>query len=123
MPEYQKNLKNVDYLLDKRLIDIFQYIDENLGSDLSNNKIAELAFVSKDYVGQFFKSLTGGNLQDYIENRRLERAHYLLRNSKSSIQEIAIKVGFNDPAYFSRRFKIRYQTNAKEIRKSEYQLM
>lgn len=117
-PEFKKNLEKLNYLLDNRLIRIIQHIQENLGQDLSNERIAEVAFVSKDYVGQFFKTLTDSNLQDYIENRRLEQAHFLLRTANDNIQEIAHKVGFKDPAYFSRRFKMRFNENAKEIRKS-----
>jgi AraC-like DNA-binding protein len=117
-PELKKNIEKLTYLLDKRLVKIIQYIQENLGKDLSNEIIAEQIFVSKDYVGQFFKTLTGNNLQDYIENRRLEAAHFLLRTSSDNIQEIARNVGFKDPAYFSRRFKMRFTENAKEIRKS-----
>ena len=79
--------------------------------------IAAVAFVSKDYVGQFFKSLTNTNLQDYIENQRLERAHYLLRSTNDNVQAIANKVGFKDPAYFSRRFKIKFKRNANHVRK------
>ena len=119
-PELSKYTERLGYLLDKRLISIIQYIQDNLEKDLSNNKIAELAYVSKDYIGQFFKSLTNTNLQDYIENRRLEQAHFLLRTTTDNIQEIAHKVGFKDPAYFSRRFKIRFMQNAKEVRKYDY---
>jgi AraC-like DNA-binding protein len=122
-PALQGSLQKLNYLLDKRLISIIQYIQFNLEKDLSNNIIASLAYVSKDYVGQFFKSLTNHNLQDYIENRRLEHAHYLLRITNDNIQEIAHKVGFKDPAYFSRRFKIRFNQNAKEVRKSDYVVM
>lgn len=117
-PELKPYTDRLTYLLDKRLVKIIQYVQENLASDLSNEKIAEVAFVSKDYVGQFFKTLTGKNLQDYIENRRLELAHYLLRTSTDNIQEIARMVGFKDPAYFSRRFKMRYNENAKVIKKA-----
>lgn len=117
--DMESNIEKLDYLLDKRLISIIQYIQENLEKDLSNHQIAQLAFVSKDYIGQFFKSLTNNNLQDYIENRRLDHAHFLLRSSTDSIQEIAQKVGFKDPAYFSRRFKIKFNQNAREVRTSD----
>ncbi len=122
-PTLDMNLQKLKFLNDKRLIDIIQFIQDNLEKDLANHQIASLAYVSKDYIGQFFKSLTNQNLQDYIENRRLERAHYLLRTTHDNIQEIAHKVGFKDPAYFSRRFKIKYDQNAKEIRKSEFLIM
>jgi AraC-like DNA-binding protein len=116
-PEYEKNFEKIVYLLDKRLVNIIQYIGSNLSDDLSNIKIAQKAYVSKDYVGQFFKTLTNTNLQDYIENQRLEKALYLLRTSKDNVQEIAHAVGFKDPAYFSRRFKLKYNMNANQVRK------
>lgn len=115
--EFERNFDKVRFLLDKRLVDIIQFVQNHLHEDLTNQKIATLAYVSKDYVGQFFKSLTNTNLQDYIENQRLERAHYLLRTSHDNIQEISGKVGFKDPAYFSRRFKIKFSKNANQVRK------
>ncbi len=122
-PNYTENIKNLNFLLDIRLITIIQFIQDNLHLDLSNKQIASLVFVSKDYIGQFFKSLTNTNLQDYIENRRLEKAHHLLRTTNDNIHDIALKVGFKDPAYFSRRFKIRFNLNAKEVRKSDFLVM
>jgi len=122
-PEFEKNFEKVNFLLDKRLINIIQHIQKNLDQDLSNHLIAEKAFVSKDYVGQFFKSNTNHNLQDYIESRRLDKAHYLLRTTNDSIHEIALEVGFKDPAYFSRRFKIRFNKNAKEVRRYDFQVV
>jgi transcriptional regulator GlxA family with amidase domain len=117
--EYKSQISKLDYLLDKRLINIIEHIQNNLDQDLSNQKIADLAYVSRDYIGQFFKSLTNHNLQDYIENRRLEQAHYLLRSSTDSVQEIARRVGFKDPAYFSRRFRLKYNQKARDIRETD----
>jgi len=118
-PEYAKNIEKLDFLLDRRLVNIIQHIQEHLEKDLSNERIASLAYVSKDYVGQFFKTLTKNNLQEYIENQRLEKAHLLLRTTRDSVQEISHQVGFKDPAYFSRRFKMKYMVNANQLRKQE----
>jgi len=118
-PDYKRNFEKISFLLDKRLVNIIQYIQSNLGGDLSNQTIAALAYVSKDYVGQFFKTMTNTNLQDYIENQRLERAQYLLRTTKDNVQEIAHSIGFKDPAYFSRRFKMKFNRNANQIRKDD----
>lgn len=118
-PQFREQVSKLDYLLDRRLISIIEYIQNNLEGDLSNQKIADLAFVSRDYIGQFFKSLTNHNLQDYIENRRLEHAHFLLRSTSDSVQEIARRVGFKDPAYFSRRFRMKYNQKARDIRETD----
>ena len=110
---------NSTYFKDPRLIDIFAYIKENLNGDLSNKKLASVANVSEDYVGQYFKMLTGINPQDYIEYQRMERAVSLLRTSKKSIREIGADVGYKDTAYFCRRFKMMFGIPAGKMRRRE----
>jgi len=110
---------NVTYFKDPRLIDIFTYIKDNLGGDLSNQQLANVANVSEDYVGQYFKMLTGINPQDYIEYQRMEAAVNLLRTSKLSIREIGKKIGFKDTAYFCRRFKMMFGIPAGKMRRRE----
>jgi AraC-like DNA-binding protein len=110
---------NSTYFKDPRLIDIFNYINEHLGGDLSNKKLAEVANVSEDYVGQYFKMLTGINPQDYIEYQRMEEAVTLLRTSKKSIRDIGHEVGYKDTAYFCRRFKMMFGIPAGKMRRRE----
>ena len=110
---------NSTYFKDPRLIDIFAYIKDNLGGDLSNKVLANVANVSEDYVGQYFKMLTGINPQDYIEYQRMEAAVGLLRTSKKSIRAIGAEVGYKDTAYFCRRFKMMFGIPAGKMRRRE----
>ena len=110
---------NMTYFKDPRLLDIFTYIKENLQGDLSNKALSEIANVSEDYVGQYFKMLTGINPQDYIEYQRMEKAVHLLRTSKQSIREIGHDVGYKDTAYFCRRFKMMFGLSAGKMRRRE----
>jgi AraC-like DNA-binding protein len=110
---------NSTYFKDPRLIDIFGYIKRELGGDLSNKVLANVANVSEDYVGQYFKMLTGINPQDYIEYQRMEMAVNLLRTSKKSIREIGREVGYKDTAYFCRRFKMMFGIPAGKMRRRE----
>jgi AraC family transcriptional regulator of arabinose operon len=110
---------NMTYFKDPRLLDIFTYIKGNMQGDLSNKALAEVASVSEDYVGQYFKMLTGINPQDYIEYQRMEKAIQLLRTSKRSIREIGQDVGYKDTAYFCRRFKMMFGLSAGKMRRRE----
>lgn len=110
---------NSTYFKDPRLIDIFGFIKENLEGDLSNKVLANVANVSEDYVGQYFKMLTGINPQDYIEYQRMEEAVNLLRTSKKSIRDIGKEVGYKDTAYFCRRFKMMFGIPAGKMRRRE----
>lgn len=115
----EKLATNSNYFKDPRLINIFNYIRENLSGDLSNRVLAAVAHVSEDYVGQYFKMLTGINPQDYIEYQRMERAVSLLRTTKKSIRDIGKEVGFKDTAYFCRRFKMMFGIPAGRMRRRE----
>ncbi|MEY2792996.1 MAG: hypothetical protein RJA76_988 [Bacteroidota bacterium] len=110
---------NSTYFKDPRLIDIFAFIKDNLGGDLSNKILANVANVSEDYVGQYFKMLTGINPQDYIEYQRMEAAVGLLRTTKKSIRAIGSEVGYKDTAYFCRRFKMMFGIPAGKMRRRE----
>ncbi|MBD2713534.1 helix-turn-helix transcriptional regulator [Microvirga sp. STR05] len=110
---------NSTYFKDPRLIDLFNYIKENIGGDLSNKVLSNVANVSEDYVGQYFKMLTGINPQDYIEYQRMERAVFLLRTTKKSIRDIGKEVGYKDTAYFCRRFKMMFGIPAGKMRRRE----
>jgi len=110
---------NSTYFKDPRLIDIFTFIKENINGDLSNKVLANVANVSEDYVGQYFKMLTGINPQDYIEYQRMEEAVNLLRTSKKSIRDIGQDVGYKDTAYFCRRFKMMFGIPAGKMRRRE----
>ena len=110
---------NSTYFKDPRLIDIFAYIKKNLSENLSNKILADVANVSEDYVGQYFKMLTGINPQDYIEYQRMEMAVNMLRTSKKSIRDIGKEVGYKDTAYFCRRFKMMFGIPAGKMRRRE----
>ncbi|KOY87518.1 AraC family transcriptional regulator [bacterium 336/3] len=110
---------NSTYFKDPRLLEIFSYIKKYLGGDLSNKVLASVANVSEDYVGQYFKFLTGINPQDYIEYQRMEKAVDLLKTTKKSVREIGKDVGYKDTAYFCRRFKMMFGLPAGKMRKRE----
>ncbi|MTI38324.1 helix-turn-helix domain-containing protein [Fulvivirga lutimaris] len=110
---------NSTYFKDPRLIKLFKYIKDNLSGELTNKALSDIADVSEDYVGQYFKTLTGINPQDYIEYQRMEFAVKLLRTTKMSIRDIGKNCGYKDTAYFCRRFKMMYGIPAGKMRKRE----
>lgn len=101
------------------MIKIFEFIKDNLEADLSNKQLAKVVGVSEDYVGQYFKMLTGINPQDYIEYQRMEKAVVLLRTTKKSIQDVGKNIGYKDTTYFCRRFKMMFGITARKMRNRE----
>ena len=70
--------------------------------------IAELAShfnMSVSYFAHFFKQYAQKSVIEYINELRILRAKTFLEKEEASISEIAIRVGFSDINYFSRKFK------------------
>ncbi len=115
----EKLATNNTYFKDVRLVEIFNHIKSDLNGDLSNKILAKIANISEEYVGQYFKQLTGINPQDYIEYQRMEKSIILLRTSKKSIREISTEIGYKDTAYFCRRFKMMFGIPAGKMRRRD----
>lgn len=73
---------------------------------------------SKTTVQNKLNSLTGLSARELISSLRINWAKQLLTNNLYNISEIAYKVGFNDPKYFSRCFKNLSGINPKKYRES-----
>jgi AraC-like DNA-binding protein len=82
-----------------------QYMDANLGKQITAAELAGIAGISPDYFVKKFGQETGMTIKQYLVKRRCEVAADLLIDSKISIQEIAFYVGYEDSSYFTRVFK------------------
>ncbi len=124
--EKNTNIENTNELLkkdirpsDKRLVDkICEYIDKNYKDSSLNVQILANDFsLHPSYINSVFKKNIGTSILSYINGKRLEYAKKLIEESDISIKEIAIKSGFNDAFYFSKKFKAKYDVSPSRIRK------
>ena len=95
---------------------IKNYIISNLEFDVGIQDIAEVFHYNTQYLGRFFKKITGQSINGFISNQRLERAAELLKNTDFSIIEISAVTGFNNVTYFNRLFKKKYGATPTEYR-------
>ncbi|WP_162990135.1 AraC family transcriptional regulator [Mesobacillus foraminis] len=84
---------------------IKDYIFDNLSKDLSLNAVADVVHLSPRYISRIFKKNTGKNFVDYVTGERMKAAREMILLSEDNIEEIASKVGYNNPAYFTKKFK------------------
>lgn len=104
--------------ISKKFIDrIIEYIDEHI-SDVSLNGVAEHFNVSTAHLSRIFKENAGINFSDYVAEKKLQKAVELLLNDNNcNIGDIAKTLGYNTPAYFSRKFKERFNLSPAMYRK------
>ncbi len=83
-----------------------EYIEDNYGDpNLNLNQICDYLNISTSRFSSIFKEATGKTFVEVLTSVRMERAKSLLRKTSLKNYEIAEKVGFSDPHYFSIAFK------------------
>lgn len=80
-------------------------VKEKLGNDLTVDTLCAAVNMSRTSFYNKIKALTGIAPNDFIRNIRMKEAAYLLKTHRYTIAEIADRVGFADPKYFTDAFK------------------
>lgn len=80
-------------------------IQEFYHTGITLEEIADRLNITPEYLGTRFHKELGVNFSTYIKNFRMTKAKELLIGTQMKLYEIADKVGYSDPKYFSRVFK------------------
>jgi AraC family transcriptional regulator len=83
---------------------VTEFIEENLGQDISLIALAALTGKGVDAFARNFKARMGIPPYRYVLERRIRRAQELLSATDKSIAEIAFEVGFSSQAHFTTQF-------------------
>jgi signal transduction histidine kinase/AraC-like DNA-binding protein/CheY-like chemotaxis protein len=108
--------------LDKKFLNDFAgIVEQNLANEnFSVDEICKIIGVSRIQLYRKVKALLGCSISDYILNRRLKKAKYLLMNEGYPISEITYMVGFSTPNYFSTVFKAKYGCTPSEYKRKQH---
>ncbi len=93
------------------------FIINNLDKDLSVEKIAKGANISKSVLYRLFAKNCNCTVSEYVNRKRVEHAAQMLVSTDYSISEITHRVGFNSTRYFYAVFKKKYNTTPMNYRK------
>ncbi|EMX0189386.1 AraC family transcriptional regulator [Bacillus thuringiensis] len=101
----------------RRIHKVQDYIESNIDSSLSIEKLADIAGFSKFHFHRIFKGIVDEPLSRYVNRLKLERATNLLTyRLDMTITDIAYHFGFTDSAVFSRTFKNYYGVSPSQYR-------
>jgi two-component system response regulator YesN len=92
------------------------FIQQNYTKNITLSDAAENAEVSHSYLSFIFKQETGINFNAWLSEYRVEEAKKLLGETNLRIYEVAERVGFSNPYYFSKVFKEFTGMSCKEFR-------
>lgn len=110
---YEKKYSDIE---GKRMRDIMEYTMDNYQKNITLERIAMVASMTKNAFCKYFKKRTNKTYFRFLNELRIENAcKLLLSNEDYSIAEIADKSGFNNISNFNRQFK-----TIKQMVPSEY---
>jgi AraC-like DNA-binding protein len=93
-----------------------EFMQRHLDQSHDSLEIARVAGLSATHFNRVFRAHLGTSPKAYFNRRRMEWALHLLRSTSLSVKEIALEVGFDDPFYFSARFKHAYGASPRVMR-------
>lgn len=92
-------------LAPRRLIEVVEFIEANLASELRLEALASVARLSRYHFSRAFARATGLTPHAFVIARRIEAAKILLRTTDLPVEAIALRCGFRGGPHFSTCFR------------------
>jgi AraC-like DNA-binding protein len=106
-----------DMEYNEKISNVIKYINENLGSELSLDKLAARFYLSKYHLLREFKRNVGYTIHQYMQRKRLIMAKSLLKEGQQ-VTEVCMRCGFGDYSNFIRAFKREFGMSPRKYGKS-----
>ncbi|MCA1596514.1 MAG: arabinose operon transcriptional regulator AraC [Chloroflexi bacterium] len=103
--------------MDSRIRLAMDYLCAHLHQKITLQAVAAASGLSASRLAHLFRSQVGLTAQQFLEQQRLGRAIQLLELTPRTIQEIAYEVGYDNPFYFTLRFKRHTGLSPRDYRK------
>ena len=102
----------------KFLLRVKGVVDQFLGDEnFSVEQLSKEVGMSRAQLHRKLIALTGVSASRFVRNYRLEHAHQLLQNKVGTVSEIAYRVGYSSPAYFTKCFTEDYGISPSQVKK------
>jgi AraC-like DNA-binding protein len=111
------NIKNFSYN-SRRVEKTMVYLNANFDKPITLSDVAKVANMTQTAFSRFFKTRTGTNFIDSLNDIRLGHASRMLIETTETVSEIAYNCGYNNIANFNRLFKKKKNCTPKEFRES-----
>lgn len=96
--------------------DVLTYLNNNYDKHIDLEHLAQVFFVSASHISREFKAEFRTSPINYLIDRRLSEAKWLLINTDDPLQEVAGKVGYENAYYFAKLFSRRVGCSPSDYR-------
>ena len=103
MEDSATNLPRPSVPENRRVVEIMEYLDQNLAEEIDMDALAERFFISKYYMMRLFQKETGTTIYAYLTQMRLLKARELM-NGGMRAMESCYACGFHSYSSFTRAY-------------------
>ncbi|WP_261305261.1 AraC family transcriptional regulator [Paenibacillus andongensis] len=96
---------------------IKQYLDNSILHPFDSTQLSSLIGLSNKQMNRLFKRDLGTTIYHYVITKKLESAKRMLLDTQLTISDIAYKLGYVDPHYFSNLFQTKTGVRPSDFRK------
>lgn len=82
-----------------------KYLEENFEKQISLDMLADIFHFNPTYLSRKFYQDKGYTIHDFLNQKRINHAVYLLKNSNLLIKDVSRNCGFINVSHFNRSFK------------------
>lgn len=102
--------------IDRRVETARRYLDQQFHTQVSLTQLAGIAHLSSRQLNELFRRQLGVSPRQYLTEKRMQHALYLLEHSDLSVQQIADRVGYSNLSAFSDRFRNHFGRSPRHYR-------
>lgn len=106
----------------QRILSSIAYMKDHLDESLDVNALSAMAGVSASHCSLLYRRITGYSPKNYLTRLRIHRATQLLDTTKLSVKTISQMVGYADPLYFSKTFRLINEVSPSQYRRAHGKL-
>lgn len=109
-------IKEQDAQQDKVIEKAKAYILQHIDASVTLAEVAKAVHLNMNYFSEYFREKTGETFSQFVIRSRMEEAKRMLMSPEVKVQDIADRLGYENPRYFSRAFKQLVGMTPKEYR-------
>ena len=98
------------------------YINEHVSRSISTEELADLLRIPTYRFSRSFRQAFGKSPHFFVTGIRMENAKKKLSEGDSSILQVALSVGYENPSHFTRVFKKFYGLAPSDFQKSQEEI-
>ena len=107
----------INHQVTKRIEKLIAYVEDNYQNQISSADLADITHLTPSSFSKFFRKNFNKTFTAYLNEFRISKACILLGSNDKQIEEIAFLCGYNNMAFFHRRFKMLIGTSPALYRK------